>query len=67
VFPLSPSYNVWETDEIIAYELYRNLGLSTLCIFIVTLCLFGDLFYSAVVLVMVVMSIVDVAGFMHFW
>ena len=67
VFPLSQGYSIWETDEVIAKELYRNIGLAILCIFIVTLLLFGSFFYSILVLLMVVMSIVDVAGVMHFW
>ena len=60
-------YNVWETDEVIAYELYRNLGLATLCIFVVTFCLFANIVDSVLVLLMVIMSIVDVCGFMHLW
>ena len=28
VFPLSNGYTQWETDEVIAYELYRNLALA---------------------------------------
>jgi predicted RND superfamily exporter protein len=67
VFPLSQGYAVWETDEVIARELYRNIGLAILCIFIVTLLLFGSLYYAFIVLFMVVLSILDVAGVMHFW
>ncbi len=28
VFPLSKGYSQWETDEVIAHELYRNLALA---------------------------------------
>ncbi len=28
VFPLSRGYTQWETDEVIAHELYRNLALA---------------------------------------
>jgi len=67
VFPLSIGYAAWETDEVIAAELYRNLGLAVLCIFVVTLVLFGHFWYSLLVLTMVILSVVEVAGFMHFW
>lgn len=67
VFPLSIGYATWETDEVIASELYRNLGLAVLCIFVVTLVLFGTIWYSTLVLAMVIISVVEVAGFMHFW
>ena len=67
VFPLSLGYAAWETDEVIADELYRNLGLAILCIFITTVILVGQLVCSVLVLLMVVMSLADVGGFMHFW
>ena len=67
VFPLSQGYAGWETDEVIAYELYRNLGLAILCIFFTTIILLGHLICSLLVLFMVVLSLIDVAGFMHFW
>ncbi len=67
VFPLSQGYAGWETDEVIAYELYRNLGLAILCIFFTTIFLLGDLICSLLVLIMVFLSLIDVAGFMHFW
>jgi len=67
VFPLSPGYAGWETDEVISYELYRNLGLAILCIFFTTIFLLGHLVCSLLVLFMVVLSLIDVAGFMHFW
>jgi hypothetical protein len=28
-------YSAWETDEIIAYELTRNLSLAMICVFVV--------------------------------
>lgn len=47
--------------------MYRNLGLAVLCVFVVTLALFASVTDSILVLLMVVMCIVDVCGFMHFW
>jgi predicted RND superfamily exporter protein len=67
VFPLSQGYAAWETDEVISYELYRNLGLAILCIFVTTIILVGHLICALLVLFMVVLSLIDVAGFMHFW
>ena len=67
VFPLSQGYAMWETDEVIAEELYRNIGLALICIFITTLFLLSNFVCSFLVLVCVVLSLVDVGGFMHFW
>ena len=35
-FAVGNDYAGWETDEIIAYETFRNLGFSLLCVFVVT-------------------------------
>lgn len=67
VFPLSMGYASWETDEVIAEELYRNIALAILCIFLTTLFLLANLRASILVLICVVFSLVDVGGFMHFW
>ncbi len=42
VFPLSMGYASWETDEVIAEELYRNLALAIICIFLTTLFLLAN-------------------------
>ena len=67
VFPISIFYPAWETDEIIAEELYRNIGLATICVFITTLFLISNVITSLLVMFCVVLSLVDVGGFMHFW
>ena len=67
VFPMSLGYAAWETDEVIAEELYRNLGLAVICIFATTLLLVGQTVCSVLVLLMVIMALADVGGFMHFW
>lgn len=67
IFPLSQGYASWETDEVISEELYRNIGLAIACIFVTTVVLVGHLVCSILVLIMVVVSLIDVGGFMHFW
>lgn len=67
VFPLSQGYASWETDEVITYELYRNLGLAILCIFITTTVFIGHLTCSLLVMGMVLLSLVHVAGMITFW
>ena len=67
VFAHSDSYNDAVTIEIITEELFRNIILATVCIFIVTLLLLTDILGSLMVLFCVIFTIVDVAGFMHFW
>ena len=67
VFPISIFYPAWETDEVIAKELYRNIGLAFICIFITTLFLINNVITSFLVIFCVMLSLVDVAGFMYFW
>ena len=67
VFAHSDSYNDAVTIEIITTELLRNIILAIVCIFIITLLLLTDILGSLMVLFCVIFTIVDVAGFMHFW
>ena len=67
VFPLSIGYASWETDEVIAEELYRNIALATLCVFATTLVLLANFNASILVLLCVLLSLTNVGGFMHFW
>ena len=57
----------WETDEVIAKELLVNLALAMICIFVSTSIFIGNLIASLLVLLMVLISLVNVGGFMHFW
>lgn len=57
----------WETDEIITAELYRNMGLAMLCVFLTTLVLIANFKTCVMVLLCVVLTLVDVGGSMHFW
>ena len=67
VFPISIFYPAWETDEVISKELYRNIGLAIICVFITTLFLLNNIITSLLVIFCVMLSLIDVAGFMYFW
>lgn len=67
VFPFSNAYSVWEIDEIIRSELYRNLGLASLGIFITTLVLLSSVKGSLVCMLSVFLTLVNVAGIMYYW
>ena len=66
-FSHSLVYAAWETDEIIGGELWRNLGLALLAVLIVTLLLLGSLRLCVLVLATVLLTLVDLIGFLHFW
>ncbi|XP_023328081.1 Niemann-Pick C1 protein [Eurytemora carolleeae] len=66
-FPTGTEYASWETDEVIGYELYQNMGISLLCVFLTVLLLIASIRACLLVLVCVVLSLVNVAGYMHFW
>ena len=42
IFPRLQIYSAWETDEVIARELWRNLGLAMAAVFVVTFVLLVD-------------------------
>ena len=42
IFPRPQIYSAWETDEVIARELWRNLGLAMAAVFVVTFVLLVD-------------------------
>ena len=67
VFATTVEYSNWEIIQIIDYELYRNLVLSVTCVFVVTLILLADLRGSLIVMVSVLLTLVNVMGYMHFW
>lgn len=66
-FAYSPVYINWESDLVIREELFRNLGLALLCVFIVTLLLIAHIWTSFLVLCCVLLTLVNTAGMMHFW
>ncbi|CAG0890355.1 unnamed protein product [Cyprideis torosa] len=61
------AYGNWEIDEIIQEELYRNIGLAMVCVFVVTLGLLGNIWTCLIVLSCVVMTLISVAGLMYNW
>jgi len=66
-FSHSKVYAAWETDQIIGYELWRNIGLAMLCVFCVTLLLLCNIQICIMVIIIVVCTLADIVGFLHFW
>merc|ERR1711994_946243 len=66
-FPMCKDYASWETDEVISEELYRNILLAILCVFLTTWMLLFNIWASLLVLGCVVLTLVNVGGFIHFW
>ena len=60
-------YTAWETDDIIGFEMLRNIGLAMACVFLITWLLLGNLPLCMLVLSTVAMSLVNIVGFLHFW
>merc|ERR1719450_257983 len=67
VFPMCIGYASWETDEVISEELYRNILLAIICVFITTWMLLFNFTASIMVLGCVVLTLVNLGGFIHFW
>ena len=67
VFPMCKGYASWETDEVISIELYRNIFLAIICVFLTTWVLLFNIWASLQVLACVVLTLVNVGGFIHFW
>jgi hypothetical protein len=60
-------YAFWETDEIIGFEMMRNVGLSMGCVMIVTVLLLVNIPISFFVFFSVVATLIDLVGFLYFW
>ena len=60
-------YGAWESDKIIGFELWRNVGLAIAAIFITTLLLLGNLQICMYVMCIVVITLTDIIGYLHFW
>ena len=67
VFPFSPMYSIWEIDEIIRGELYRNICMASLAITIATIFLLSDLVSACFVILCVFITLTNVSGIMYFW
>jgi len=66
-FATSPIYQAWETDSIISYELWRNLGLALGAVGMVSLVMLGNFYLCILVMACVMLTLVDVVGTLHFW
>ena len=66
-FPMALAYINWETDAIVGIELVRNIGIALACIFVTTLMTLGSWRGSMLVMMCVLLTCTDVAGFMHWW
>nr|SVE90710.1 EOG090X0BEK [Daphnia sinensis] len=53
--------------SVIMEELYRNLAIAMVCVFVTTFILIANLFACVLVLLCVVLTLVCVNGTMHFW
>merc|ERR1719237_271062 len=66
-FSHSKIYAAWETDEIIGFELWRNIGLAIAAISVITLLLLANVRICVFVICIVVITLTDIVGFLHFW
>lgn len=66
-FAVGNNYAGWETDEIIQWETYQNVGLSLLCVFLATAFMLIHFQSCLMVLLCVLFTLINVGGFMHFW
>merc|ERR1719225_270963 len=66
-FPVGTEYASWETDEVIEAKFWRNMLISLLCVFITTVLLIQNIPACIMVLICVVLTLVNVGGFIHFW
>ena len=67
VFTSGRSYGSWEIDKVIFFELWRNLVLAIVCVFVITLVLLSNFTASFLVLICVVFTLIDVVGILHLW
>ena len=67
VEPYANIHSSWETDEILDKELYTNLFLAVVVVFLMTFGLLASMVQSIFVLSCVIMTLVDVGASMHWW
>ncbi|XP_040580846.1 patched domain-containing protein 3 isoform X2 [Lepeophtheirus salmonis] len=66
-FSHSKIYSIWETEEIIVFELWRNMGIACIVVFVILSLFLANLLVSFLVLCNVIITVVDIVGFLHFW
>ena len=67
VFPWTIGYASWETDEVISLEVYRNIALALVAVFFTTLLFICNLQGAVIIIFCVLLTLIDVGGFLHFW
>ena len=65
--PFTPLYLNAKVSNAISRELIRNIVLAMFCVFVATFLLIGDVFVSVLVIISVLISVVNIGGFMYFW
>ncbi|XP_063722522.1 protein patched homolog 1-like isoform X2 [Symsagittifera roscoffensis] len=66
-FVYSDAFLVWEGDKVIYLELFRNIGMAFIVVFLVCMLLIANIAIVVMVLSCVVFTLVDVIGLIHFW
>ena len=66
-FPWSYEFQTWETFKIIQDELFMNVILCLVAVFIITTLLIGHPGTSGLVFICVLLVVVDILGCMYFW
>ncbi|XP_075245767.1 patched domain-containing protein 3-like isoform X2 [Convolutriloba macropyga] len=66
-FVYSDAFLVWEGDKVIYLELFRNIGMAFIVVFLVCMLLIANIAMVLLVLSCVVFTLVDVIGLIHFW
>ncbi|XP_071954155.1 patched domain-containing protein 3-like [Antedon mediterranea] len=66
-FAFSENYIQYESNKVIQEELFRNLGLACVCVFLIILLLLANLKACLLVFLAVMLTLVDLAGFVHHW
>ena len=62
-FALAQPYSRWEIDEVIGWELQRNLVIAIVCVLITTFVLIADLCSCILVLTTILLNLVSVITF----
>ena len=67
MFSYGAYYFVWDLNEHVRFELWRNLGVAMSCILVVTLLLLNNFTACTLVNASFILTVVNVVGFVRFW
>ena len=67
IFSYGAYYFVWDLNEHVRFELWRNLGVAMSCILVVTLLLLNNFTACMLVNASFILTVVNVVGFVRFW